>query len=414
MLHYSFLNDSTRDRLFHRPPQELGADTDPTTLATGLGATLYTPGTRAGLGEGILKRARAGCTSTVLCLEDSVADSAVESAEDNVVAALRELARRRTTGVDGAAPAQAGNAAAGVWTDDGGRPERLPLLFIRPRSPEQLLSVGRRLGEASELLTGFVLPKFENSTGRGERYLRALERLNAELSLRVPLRAMPIIEHPLTTHRETRHEALLAVRDLLRAHRGQVLSVRLGGTDIASEYGLRRTRDLTIYHVGVVAEVIADVVSILGRADDGWVISGTVWEHYSNTERILRPLLRATPFEVANSAMLRQHLLGASLDGLIREIELDQANGLIGKTVIHPTHVPVVHALHVVSHEEYVDALDIVGSEGGGATASRSGTRMNESKPHRAWALRTLRRAEAYGVARPKVTFVDFLEVSIK
>ncbi|GAB4098417.1 HpcH/HpaI aldolase/citrate lyase family protein [Sinomonas halotolerans] len=413
MLHFSFLNESTRERLFFRRPQELTPDTDPDTLAIGLGATLYTPGTRPGLADGLLKRARSGCTSTVLCLEDSVADSAVESAEGNVVAALTELERRRAS-AEGSVPAHHGNGPAGVWTDSPEAAEPLPLLFVRPRTPEQLLDVGRRLGTAAELLTGFVLPKFENATGRGERFLAALERLNSELSPKVPLRAMPIIEHPVTTHLETRVDALLEVRELLRAHRSQVLSVRLGGTDMASEYGLRRSRDLTIYHVGVVAGVIGDVVSILGRADEGWVISGTVWEHYSNTERILRPLLRATPFEVANSAMLRQHLLGANLDGLIREIELDQANGLLGKTVIHPTHVPVVHALHVVAHDEYQDALDILGSQGGGASASRSGTRMNESKPHRAWAVRTLQRAEAFGVAQPSVTFVDFLEASMK
>ena len=397
MLHYSFLTASSLARLFHRPPQEIQRDSDRETLAIGLGATLYTPGSRAALAETVLKRARAGCTSNVLCLEDSVADADVEDAEGNVTTALTELERHRTRA-----------------RESGADPDRLPLLFVRPRSPEQLLDVGRRLGSAAELLTGFVLPKFENASGRGEQFLAALERLNSELAPKTPLLAMPIIEHPVTTHRETRVEALLGVRDLLRAHREQVLSVRLGATDIASAYGLRRSRDLTIYHVGVVAEVIADVVGILGRADEGWVISGTVWEHYSNTERILRPLLRATPFNDSNSTVLREQLLGANLDGLLREIELDLANGLLGKTVIHPTHVPVVHALHVVNHDEYHDALDIIASEGGGATASRSGNRMNESKPHRAWARRTLRRADAYGVARPEVTFVDLLEASMK
>ncbi|WP_369045616.1 HpcH/HpaI aldolase/citrate lyase family protein [Sinomonas sp. P10A9] len=397
MLHYSFLTESSRTRLFHRAPQEIGPASDRETLATGLGATLYTPGSRPELTQTILKRARAGCTSNVLCLEDSVADADVERAEASVIATLMELEQAR-------ALAQASGAV----------PDRLPLLFVRPRSPEQLLDVGRRLGRAAGLLTGFVLPKFENASGRGEQFLAALERLNTELAPQTPLLAMPIIEHAVTTHRETRAEALLGVRDLLRAHRGLVLSVRLGATDIASAYGLRRSRDLTIYDVAVVAEVIADVVSILGRTDEGWTISGTVWEHYSNTERILRPLLRATPFDESNSTVLREQLLGANLDGLIREIELDLANGLLGKTVIHPAHIPVVHALHVVSHEEYHDALDIMASEGGGATASRSGNRMNESKPHRAWARRTLRRADAYGVARPEVTFVDLLEASMK
>ncbi|BCT77858.1 ATP/GTP-binding protein [Sinomonas cyclohexanicum] len=391
MLHYSFLTESARDRLFARPPQPLGRGSDAQSLAVGLGATLYTPGTRPGLADTVLKRARAGCASGVLCLEDAVADASVADAEDNVVTALTDLAGRDEA------------SAAGF-----------PLLFVRPRSPEQLLEVGRRLGPAADLLTGFVLPKFENTSGRGERFLDALDRLNRELDTQHALRAMPIVEHPVTTHRETRSRALLAVRDLLRARRDLILSVRLGTTDMSAAYGLRRSRDLTIYDVAVVAEVIADVVGILGRADEGWVISGPVWEHYSSTERILRPQLRATPFSATNTEMLRERLLGANLDGLIREIELDLANGLLGKTVIHPSHVPVVHALHTVSHEEYVDALDILAAEGGGATASRSGVRMNEAKPHRAWAQRTLKRADAFGVAHPDVTFVDLLEASMK
>ena len=103
-----------------------------------------------------------------------------------------------------------------------------------------------------------------------------------------------------------------------------------------------------------------------------------------------------------------------NLDGLIREIELDPANGLLGKTVIHPSHVPVVHAMCVVSHEEYLDALDIAGNAGGGVKASSYGNKMNESKPHRAWAERTLLRARAFGVARPGVSFVELLEASMR
>jgi citrate lyase beta subunit len=402
VLHYSYLTDSARGRLFARLPRRLGPSSSPQALAVGLGATLYTPGIRPDLAETVLKRGRSGCASMVLCLEDAVADADVGLAEDNVVAAVKDLARR-----------------------DASALESLPLLFIRPRTPEQLLDVGRRLGAAAGLLTGFVLPKFENSSGRAERFLDALDLLNREVGAcartpdgapraRPALLAMPIIEHPVTTHRETRAGALLGVRDLLRARQELILSVRLGTTDMSAAYGLRRTRDLTIYDVAVVAEVIADVVGLLGRADEGWVISGPVWEHYSGTERILRPQLRSTPFDAANSAVLRDRLLGANLDGLIREIELDLANGLVGKTVIHPSHVPVVHALHVVGHEEYLDALDIVDAEGGGAVASRSGARMNEAKPHRAWAQRTLARADAFGVARPDVTFADLLEASMK
>jgi hypothetical protein len=162
-----------------------------------------------------------------------------------------------------------------------------------------------------------------------------------------------------------------------------------------------------------VANIIGDVVNIFGRPD-GWIISGPVWEHFVNTERVLRPQLRSTPFEAANEVELRQRILMDNLDGLIREIELDQANGLLGKTVIHPSHVPVVHSMSVVSHEEYLDALDIAGDPGGGVKASSYGNKMNELKPHRAWAERTLLRARAFGVARPGVNFVDLLEASMR
>jgi hypothetical protein len=181
---------------------------------------------------------------------------------------------------------------------------------------------------------------------------------------------------------------------------------------MSSAFGLRRSRDLTIYNVKVVANVIGDIVNIFGRPEEGCIITGPVWEQYPNKERILRPQLRSRPFEPIDDIKLRQRLITDNLDGLIREIELDQANGLFGKTDIHPTHVPVVHAMSGVSHEEYLDATDIVHGSQGGATASAYGNKMNESKPHRAWAERTLLRAKAFGVANEGVTYVDVLEAS--
>jgi citrate lyase beta subunit len=107
-------------------------------------------------------------------------------------------------------------------------------------------------------------------------------------------------------------------------------------------------------------------------------------------------------------------LIARDLDGLIREVLLDQANGLIGKTVIHPSHVAAVHALSVVTAEEFRDAADILAMNGaGGVAASRSGNKMNESKPHAAWARRTLRRAEVFGVARSGISFVDLLAAGL-
>jgi citrate lyase beta subunit len=393
MQHFKALAESVKDRLFHLRPEHLDRSSAPGLLAVALGATLYSPATRTALAAGIRKQAAAGCLSIVICLEDAVPDAEVPAAEENLLAALAELA-----------------------LDD---PDELPLIFIRCRTPEQLLDVGRRAGADLGVVYGFVLPKFENETGRGRAFLAALRLLNKEAGRTgapadQALMAMPIIEDLSTTHLESRVRVLTDNLALVEEFRELVLCVRIGATDMSSAFGLRRSRDLTIYNVKVVANIIGDVVNIFGRPRDGWVISGPVWEHFVNTERVLRPQLRASPFEAANEGALRKRLLMENLDGLIREIELDLANGLLGKTVIHPTHVPVVHAMCVVSHEEYLDALDIAGSAGGGVMASSYGNKMNEAKPHRAWAERTLMRARAFGVARPGVNFVELLEASMR
>ena len=393
MRHFRSLTALQSSTLFHRLPVELTAHSSPELQAVALGGTLYTPANRPNLVKDILRQRDLGCVSMVLCLEDSIPDADVASAEDNVVSTLEVLAEYD---------------------------EALPLLFVRVRTPEQMLSVGRRAVTATGVLTGFVIPKFDNESGVAAASLEALHIIQAELGLdgnhssnTRRLRVMPILESPSVIHIETRAAALTNIYTLLAANREDILSVRIGATDMSSAFGLRRSRDLTIYDVNVVASVIGDIVNVLGRPDGGFVISGPVWEHFANTERVLRPQLRVTPFVGPQEIELRQRIMTANLDTLIREIELDLANGLLGKTVIHPTHVALVHAMSVVSHEEYLDALAIAGNTNGGAAASPYGNKMNEMKPHQAWAQRTLLRADAFGVAAANISFVDLLEASM-
>ena len=402
MRHFGFLSDEQLSLAFHTIPQRLDLTSPPELLAVALGATLYCPGTRPDLVGAVHKQAARGCLSMVLCLEDSVADDEVERAEDAVVAALAELHRE-----------QLGDLAPDT------APQPVPLLFVRVRTPEQMRRVAERAGSSLDVLSGFVLPKFENQDGHADRFFTALHEIHERHDQgggdgRRRLRVMPILESPVMIHAETRTAALEGITEVLQRHRDDVLAVRIGATDLSSAFGLRRSRDLTIYDVGVVASVIADIVNVLGRRERAFVISGPVWEHYVNTERMLRPQLRMTPFVEADDMQLRKELLLSNFDGLLREIALDQANGITGKTVIHPTHVALVHAMSVVSHEEFLDAQAVVGRRGGGAVASPYGNKMNEMKPHTAWAVRTLLRAAAFGVALEGVTFVDLLEASMR
>ncbi|MFE9306589.1 HpcH/HpaI aldolase/citrate lyase family protein [Streptomyces sp. NPDC088353] len=390
MRHFGHLATEVRQRLFHQEPCEFTADSPARTLSAALGATLYSPATRPRLADDIVKQAGRGVVSMVLCLEDSIDDAEVEHGEENLVRQFAELAALE-------------QASGSV---------ELPLLFIRVRVPEQIPDLVRRLGPAVRLLSGFVLPKF--TAERGIPFLEAVQAAEAESGRR--LFAMPVLESPELLYRESRVETLEGIFRAVDKYRDRVLALRLGVTDFCSSYGLRRAPDMTAYDLQVVASVIADVVNMLGRADGtGFTVTGPVWEYFRVQERMFKPQLRQSPFMEVQAVELREKLIEHAMDGLLREISLDQANGLLGKTCIHPSHVLPVHALSVVSHEEFSDAADILRPERGGGGVLRSAytNKMNEVKPHRAWAERTLLRAEVFGVAREDVGFVELLAAAV-
>ncbi|MFB6439823.1 HpcH/HpaI aldolase/citrate lyase family protein [Streptomyces sp. NPDC056411] len=387
MRHFGYLPPDTRKALFHQEPAEFTADSPARMLAVALGATLYSPATRPRLAADVLKQAARGVMSMVLCLEDSIGDADVEAGEENLVRQLGLLDTAAQEGAD------------------------LPLLFVRVRAPGQIPDLVRRMGPAVHRLSGFVLPKFTEE--RGIPFLEALTAAEAASDRR--LFAMPVLESPELLHLESRVETLEGIARAVDKYRERVLALRLGVTDFCSAYGLRRPPDITAYDVQIVASVISDVVNVLGRADGtGFTVTGPVWEYFRLHERMFKPQLRRSPF-LGRAEELRTALIEHDMDGLLREIELDRANGLQGKTCIHPTHVAPVHALSVVSHEEFSDAADILRPERGDGGVMRSAytNKMNEVKPHRAWAERTLLRAEAFGVAREGVGFVELLTASL-
>src|SRR5690242_2104485 len=141
MRHFGHLSGDLRSELFHREPQEFTADSSARTLAVALGATLYSPATRPRLADDIVKQAARGVVSMVLCLEDSIDDRDVVAGEANLVEQFAELAGRPGAARD------------------------LPLLFIRVRTPGQIVDLVERLGDTVALLSGFVLPKFTEESG---------------------------------------------------------------------------------------------------------------------------------------------------------------------------------------------------------------------------------------------------------
>ncbi|MCW2666996.1 MAG: Citrate lyase beta subunit [Frankiales bacterium] len=370
MRHFGYLAAAERASLFAVPPQPFTRSSSRGTLALALGATLYSPGTRLTLAADARRAAAIGATSQVWCLEDAIPHDAVGAAQANVVDQLRRL------------------HAEGSTVD-------LPLLFVRVRWPEQLVEIAGAAGPAASLLTGFVLPKFAPGPA-GKAWLEALRAAQQVSGAR--LFAMPVLEHEDLAYLETRREHLSGVRALLDTAREDVLCVRVGGTDLGGLFGLRRDRETVIWDVAVVRDALADVLNTFARRGD-FLVSGPVWEHFDTGDRLFRTQLRSTPFERNRVTRLRERLLRHDVDELLREVSLDRVNGFSGKTVIHPTHVSVVNAMHAVTREEYDDALSVLaGRHHGGVVRSPSGGKMNETGPHGLWAEQVAARAAVFGV----------------
>ena len=310
-----------------------------------IGGLLYAPAINTGLADKIAQGAYPCLTSMAFCLEDAIMDGALEQAEATLANTLKAI---------------------------GERVERsnMPLLFVRVRTPEHLKHVHALLGNSRELLTGYILPKFDMLNA--EEYAKTICMLNHGRTK--PLYVMPIIESPAAAAKQTRTAELTSIHDVLTDIHRYVLNVRVGGNDFSNLYGLRRPIDRTIYDIGVIRDILTDIIGVF--ASD-FVISGPVWEYFDSE---------------GNS--------GAWEDGLRAELELDRLNGFIGKTAIHPSQLPAIYDSLRVSAEDYRDALNILswGSSTSGVAKSEGGTRMNEVKCHIRWAQRIKILGDIYGI----------------
>ncbi|WP_017531297.1 HpcH/HpaI aldolase/citrate lyase family protein [Pelosinus fermentans] len=362
---------------------------DQSLLEYALGATLYMPATRKTIAQDVISGKLKGLMSMVLCLEDAIGDNEVSEAESMMKQQMQQLALFVSQGSITAAD--------------------IPLIFVRIRDVEQMWRVTHLLGRDAALLTGFVFPKF--TAKNGVLYFEALDKINKCQTK--PIYGMPILESPEIMYMESRQNSLLEVKQLLDSYRELVLNVRIGATDFSGLFGLRRSPDMTIYDISVIRSCIDNIINVFTRLDSGYVVSGPVWEFYSS-ERVLKPLLRQGPFTDnlgQAGEKMRDALLDRYMDGLLHEIVLDKANGLIGKTIIHPSHIKPVQALCVVTHEEYMDACSILAESHGniGVVSSAYGNKMNEIKPHTRWAQKIMTKSKIYGVFHEQHNFTSLL-----
>ncbi|MGG1674709.1 HpcH/HpaI aldolase/citrate lyase family protein [Neobacillus sp. NRS-1170] len=393
MRFFTYFYDNEMDQYFYQKPQSFSKYSERELLSYGLGATLYMPATRPNIHQEILSKKHDGLTSLVIDLEDAVGDKEVHRAERLLIRELIHLF---------------GELNKGFLNF-----EDLPLMFVRIRDLEQLKRVTEQLGDAIRLLTGVVLPKF--NAENGENLLSEVQQLHTEQH---PFYAMPILETAKVIQKETRMEELLSIKQQVDRYKENVLNIRLGATDFCGLYGIRRSADTTVYDIAVLRDCITDIINVFQRFDSPYVVSGPVWEYFSAKNRMLKPQLRQTPFRERfgdEGLKWRAKLIDNHLDGLIRETIMDIANGLTGKTIIHPSHIKIVQALNVVSYEEYIDASNIVKAATGeiGVMKSEFANKMNEIKPHYYWAKKILLKSQLYGVLHEEFTNIDLIKKEV-
>ena len=260
---------------------------------------------------------------------------------------------------------------------------------------------------------GFVLPKF--SLAAGPDYLAAVTE--ADEKSEHPLYAMPVLETSTVLYRESREAELVGIRELLDRHRDRVLAVRIGATDLCAAYGIRRDRGPA-----------PSTTSGGRRRPDRRrrQPSRPQRRHRLRRHRAGLGVLRQPSGSSSRScgsrrstsddaAGLRAELIARDLDGLIREVMLDRANGLTGKTGDPPrARRGGARAVGGVRTRSTSTRCDVLAPEAaaGGVRRSAYGNKMNESKPHPPGRAARCCAPRVFGVAAEGVSFVDLLGAS--
>lgn len=248
-----------------------------------------------------------------------------------------------------------------------------PRIFFRARDIEhsKILNDFIEKEDIKDIVEGIVLPK-----ANVYKIKKAIDVLSKDLKI------MPIIETKEFIDVETKHNSLNDLKNLMKNEyvKERILNVRIGGTDLSGIYGLRRPSSCTIYDIRVVERCLTDIVSYIGDIED-IVLSGVVWEYFNTRE---------------------------SLEGLIKEIRMDKINGFIGKTAIHPSQIDTINASWIVEYDDYKDACDILYADGVSKGSKKD--RMNESKPHKIWAKKTISLGNIYGVLKKEKSLDDLYQ----
>lgn len=356
---YSSFNDIN---YFKKPEVEFNKNTPKEILQYCVGSLLYTPATNKKIADKILNKKIPHLKSIALCLEDAIGSGQVAEAEKQVKETLSTLEGDKEF-IEG----------------------DFPLIFIRVREPKQMWRLYKKCGNLLELITGFLIPKFnkDNMQDYIENFHKVKEKIES------PLYILPIIESTNAIYIQNRIDNLLQIREGLDLIKDEVLNVRVGGADFSNIFGIRRKMEDTIWDVRVVSNCLSDIINMFSK---DYVVSGAVWEYFDS----YRKQAERNENEIIIGIKQIQDL--AWQKGLQKELYLDKLNGMIGKTCIHPKQLEWVQKSLIVNREDYEDATQIVNASVSEYGVLNGHGKMNELRTHINWAKKIIKLASIYGV----------------
>lgn len=225
------------------------------------------------------------------------------------------------------------------------------LRFIRVRNLAVLNDILAMDGISS--IDGFVLPKVTRHTLPG--YFAALDG-HEQFKLMITLETREVFCN----------QEMVALRELMLHpdYRARILALRIGGNDLLNLLAIRRPRGRTLYDTPLGA-VIGNLVTTFKPY--GFALTAPVFE-YLDTPEVLRD-----------------------------EVERDLANGLIGKTAIHPEQVALIEAGYQVSQNDLEMAKKLLGREA--RAVFKMHDSMCELNTHKNWARSIMERASVFGIS---------------
>lgn len=223
-----------------------------------------------------------------------------------------------------------------------------PMLFIRPRHIEMAQRVAQMAGIQN--IDGFVAPKMRN--GDLEKWVHSIRGTDLLL--------MPTLETPemfdAISVAELKSELLSHAPD-------RIIALRVGGNDLMSCLGVRRTPRATLYE-GPLFYVVSMLMSVMGSS--GFSLTSPVFEIIDDSEF------------------------------LQKEVEKDVLFGFVGKTAIHPSQIHRIQLGFRADRMDYEASVKILATDA--EAVFKHGGSMCEPSTHRTWAQRILDRARIHGI----------------